>query len=117
MILLIIILLFKKPAISPEFHRINYKIKAFSGLKTLAMTGELRKYAMDNDVSSVENELNHYIPKPLNYAVVIFNETTNITQMPFVIEEKEVISVNYLLAGNIDDYMPRDVRIYLWGFD
>jgi len=115
MILFIIVILFQKPPSPPEFYRINYKIKAFSGLKTLALTGELRKHVMENDVVSIENKLSSYIPESLNYTVVIFNETTNITEMPSIANEKEVMSVNYLLAGDIDDYRPKDVRIYLWG--
>lgn len=116
MILFIIVILFQKPPSQPEFYRINYKIKAFNGLKTLALTGELRKHVMENDVVSIENKLSSYIPESLNYTVVIFNENTNITEMPSITGEKEVVSVNYLLAGDIDDYRPKDVRIYLWGF-
>jgi len=117
MILFIVVFLFQKPPTSPEFYEVNYKIKAFSGLKTLAMTGELRKHAMDNDVTSIENKLNSYIPSSLDYGVVIFNKSTNITEMPPITDKKEVISVSYLLTGDIDDYRPRDVRVYLWGLD
>jgi hypothetical protein len=109
-------LLFRRSVEVPEFQRINYKIKAFEGLKTLSMTGELRKHVMDNDALTIENELEYYIPKPLNYSVVIFNQTTNITQMPSVTEKNKVISVSYLIAGYIDNYRPKDVRVYLWGF-
>lgn len=117
MILIIIVLLFQKSTSTPEFYRLNYKIKAFSGLKTLAVTSELRKHTMENDITSIEDKLKSYIPKPLNYTVVIFNVSTNITEIPSLSNEKEIMSVNYLLAGNIDDYEPRYVRIYLWGFE
>lgn len=117
MILFIIVFLFQDSPTTSEFERVNYKLKVYHGLKILANTGGLRRDATNNNVVSMEDKLDPYIPDLLNYTVVIFNETTNITKKPSLVDEKDVISVSYFLAGEIDDYGPRDVRVYLWGFD
>ena len=116
MILFIVIFLFQRPQPSPEYQIINYKLNAYNGLKILDRMDKLRDYVMNNDVSLIENGLNIYIPDFLNYAVVVFNETTNITEMPSLTDQ-DVISVSYFLAGDIDDYKPREVRVYLWGLE
>ena len=109
--------MFQNPPAPPEFKRINYKLKAYNGLKILENTGELRKDAVDNNVTSIKNKLNPFIPNFLNYNVTIFNETTNTTQMPSLTSESNTLSVSYLLAGDIDDYKPREIRVYIWGFE
>lgn len=117
MLLFIVIYLFQNPPASPEFKRINYKLKAYNGLEILEKTGELRKYVVDNDTTSIENKLNPFIPAFLNYNVTIFNETANVTRMPSLTNENNTLSVSYLLVGDIDDYKPREVRVYIWGFE
>jgi len=117
MLLFIVIYLFQNPPASPEFKRINYKLEAYNGLIILEKTGELRKHVVDNDTTSIENKLKPFIPAFLNYNVTIFNETANITQMPSLTNENNTLSVSYLLAGDIDDYKPREVRVYIWGFE
>lgn len=117
MLLFIVVYLFQNPPASPEFKQINYKLKAYNGLKILENTGELRKDAVDNNVTSIENKLNPFILDFLNYNVTIFNETTNTTQIPSLTSESNTLSVSYLLAGDIDDYKPREIRVYIWGFE
>jgi hypothetical protein len=48
---------------------------------------------------------------------VLYNETTNITSISSQIEnQRDVVSVSYLLAGDFDNYGLRDVRVFMWGF-
>ncbi len=115
MILIIIVFLFSNPPKSPEFTKINYKLKIYNGLKVLDETGKLSTYVSNDDVSAIQNGLKPYISNIQNYKVVIFNQTTNITQKPSLINESEVISVSYFLVGDLDNYQPRDVRVYMWG--
>lgn len=117
MLLFIVVYLFQNPPTSPDFKTINYKLKAYNALIILEKTGELRRDVADNNVTSIENKLNPFLPDFLNYNVTIFNETTNITQMPSLTNEKNTLSVGYLLAGDIDDYKPREIRIYIWGYE
>jgi hypothetical protein len=108
--------LFKNQPNLPESQEINYKQKIYSGLKTLDTTGKLGYYAIKNDANSIQNELQPFIPAFLSYKVVIYNSTANVTERPNLDDKNKVISVSYFLAGDIDNYEPRDVRIYLWGF-
>jgi len=116
MILSFVILLFLNPPASPEYNIINYKMKAYNGLETLERTGELRRYVADNNATAINESLNPYIPNFLSRAVVIFNETTNLTTKPSLTDVNDSVSVSYFLAGDFDDYKPRDVRVYLWGY-
>jgi hypothetical protein len=117
MIFSAIIFLFQNPPASLEYERINYKMKAYNGLKILEKTGKLRRYAVDNNATAINDSLSPYIPSFLSYTVVIFNETTNTTPKPSLFQINESISVSYFLAGDLNDYKPRDVRVYVWGYD
>ena len=117
MIFFIIIFLFRNPPSSPEFERINYKSKTYNGLKTLEETGELREHTTNNNATAINESLKPFISSFLSRAVVIFNDTSNLTTKPDLTNISESISVSYFLAGDIDDYKPRDVRVYIWGFD
>jgi len=117
MLFFIVVYLFQNSPTPPEFRRINYKLKAYNGLKILEETGELRKDVEDNNITSIKNKLNPFLSGFLNYNVTIFNETTNITQMPSLANEKNTLVISYLLAGDIDYYKPREVIIYVWGFE
>ena len=117
MIFFILVFLFQNTPTPPEYNRINYKLKAYEGLMTLEKTGELRKYAVDNNATPIQNKLNSYLPSFLNYTVVIFNETTNITAKPSLSLINESMSVSYFLTGDLDNFKPREVRVYIWGYD
>jgi len=117
MMFFIIIFLFQNSPTSPEFEGINYKLKAYNGLKSLEKTGELRKHISDNNATAINESLDPFIPSFLSRDVVIFNDTTNITVKPSLTNIDEIISVSYFLAGDVDDYKPRDVIVYMWGFD
>jgi hypothetical protein len=115
MILFTAIFLFKNQPNPPESQEINYKQKVYNGLKILDTTGKLGLYAIRNDANTIQDELQPYIPVFLNYEVVIYNRTANVTERPYLEDKNKVISVNYFLAGDVDNYEPRDVRVYLWG--
>ena len=116
MILSIIIFLFLNPPESPEYDIINYKMKAYEGLRTLERTGELRRYVADNNATAINESLRPYIPSFLSRAVVIFNDTANLTTKPSLSSINESMSVSYFLAGDFDDYKPREVIVYVWGY-
>ena len=115
MILFIVIFLFQNPSPSPEFKMTNYKLKAYEGLEVIEKTGELRKYVADNNATAIDESLNSYIPSFLSRAVVVYNDTNNLTTEPSFSDKNESISVSYFLAGDFDDYKAREVRVYLWG--
>ena len=115
LILFIVVYLFQNPLNSPEYERMNYKIKTYKAITVLDDIGKLRKDVVNNNVSSIRDNLYPFMPKNLNYNVTIFNDTTNITMKPS--SSSDMISVSYFIAGDFDNYSPRDVRVYLWGFE
>ena len=115
LILFIVVYLFQNPLNSPEYERMNYKIKTYTAITVLDDTGKLRKDVVNNNVSSIRDNLYPFMSKNLNYNVTIFNDTSNITMKPS--SSSDMISVSYFLAGDFDNYLPRDVRVYLWGFE
>jgi len=116
LILSFVIFLFLNPSASPEYSIINYKTNAYTGLEALEQTGELRRYIADNNATAINVSLDPYIPNFLSRAVVIYNDTTNLTTKPFLSSINDSISVSYFLAGDFDDYKAREVRVYMWGY-
>jgi hypothetical protein len=117
MLFLIVVYLFQNPPATPEFKRINYKLMAYDSLKMLEKTGELRNDAIKKNVTSIKNKMSPFLPGFLNYTVTIFNETANVTEIPSLSNEKNTLSVSYFLAGDIDNFKPMEVRVYIWGFE
>ena len=118
MILSIVIFLFLNPPTMPEYRRINYKMKAYNGLETLERTGELRRYAINStpNIAEINESMNPFIPSFIHRAVVVFDETHNLTAKPSLSDVSDSISISYFLAGDFDDYKPREVRVYIWGY-
>lgn len=116
MILSMVIFLFLNQPTLPEYRRINYKMKVYNGLEALERNGELRRYVNDNNITAINVSLNSFLPGFISRTVVIFNETTNLTAKPSLVNLNDSISVSYLLAGDFDDYKPREVRVYMWGY-
>jgi len=116
MIFFIIVFLFQNPPTSPDYQIVNYKLKVYNALRLLDTTGELNMYAMDSNAGQIRSKLRSFIPVTVNYGVVIFNQTTNITEKLSFGNSSDVISVSYFISGDLDNYQPRDVRVYLWGF-
>jgi len=119
MILFIIVFLFQNPPTSPEYQILNYKYKAYHGVEVLDKRGDLRNDVVNNNATNIKTNLDVFIPDFLTYEVVIYNETTNVTEIPTSITSQNdtVISVSYLISGDINEYKPRDIRVYLWGFE
>lgn len=116
MILFFIIFLYLNPPTSPEYTELNHKMKTYKGLQVLEQTGLLRKYVKDNNITAINESLEPYILGYITRAVVIFNDTTNLTVKPSLSSVNDSISVSYFLAGDFDDYNPREVTVYMWGY-
>jgi protein-disulfide isomerase len=112
MVVSILLLIFRQPPSTPEFKVANYKLRVYKGLKVLE-NFDLRKDTLNNDATSIKQDLAIYVPPELNYEVVIYNKTSNLTAVP-TIDSEEVATVSYFLAGDVDNYAPREVRVYLW---
>jgi hypothetical protein len=113
--LLLALVFFFRPMPTTDPSLANYKKMAYDGLKVLSDEGKLRQYVLDNDVDTIESRLSTYVSN-LNYDVVIYNRTSNLTVIP-TITDNDVISVSYFFAGDVGNYSAREVRIFVWGFD
>ena len=114
-ILSILLLFFRTPRI-PEFKSINYKLKAYEALQIMKVNGDLRRDAIDANVTSIKSKLSPYLPSFLNYSLTVFDQNGNLTPIPSSLNKKDMVCVSYLLAGNFDEYSPRIVKVCLWGF-
>jgi len=111
-----LIFLWKFPVIITEDERINYKLKLLNALKALDEANELREDVINGNISSLKSKLSSFIPTYLNFSITIFNETINVTSKP-KIQDSDVISVSYFISGNIGEFEPREIVVYLWGFE
>jgi len=102
----------QKPPENIEMSYMNYKQNAYNGLKILEQVGDLRKNILDNDSTSIKNDLATYIK--VSYGVTIFKQTTNLTAIPSI-DSKNILIVSYFIAGKSGTYIPRELRIYMWG--
>jgi len=94
----------------PEFETINWQMKGFYALRTLDQGNELRQYVLANNTNVIENELLPLVPPEINIKVVVCQ---TFCEKPDVQSEK-IISINYLIAGDVNDYRPRQVVLYMW---
>ena len=113
--LLLSLVFFFRPFPVQDSSEFNYKKITYDSLKALSEGGKLRQYALNNDATSIKNDLSTYISF-LDYDVVIYNKTSNLTAIP-IINDKNVISVSYFLAGEAGNYSGKEVRVFVWGFD
>jgi len=107
----IIFLLYFITPTSQEISQINRKIEAYNALKILDKTRNLRQYALQANATKVEELLLPFLKS--SFKVVIYNQTSNITEVPKV-ESENIASVSYLIAGELANYKPLEIRVYLW---
>ena len=107
----IIFLLYFITPMSQEISQINRKIEAYNALKILDKTRNLRQYALQANATKVEELLLPFLKS--SFKVVIYNQTSNITEVPKV-ESENIASVSYLIAGELANYKPLEIRVYLW---
>jgi hypothetical protein len=107
----IIFLLYFMTPVSQEVSQINRKIDAYNALKVLDQARNLRQYALQANATKIEELLLPFLKS--NYKVVLYNQTDNITEIP-TIESKNIASVSYIIAGDLANYEPIEIRVYLW---
>jgi hypothetical protein len=107
----IIFLLYFMTPVSQEVSQINRKIDAYNALKVLDQSRNLRQYALQANATKIEELLLPFLKS--NYKVVLYNQTGNITEIP-TIESKNIASASYIIAGDLANYKPIEIRVYLW---
>ncbi len=123
MILFIVVLVYRNPREVATLRDVDLKLKGYDGLVALERRGNLRKSVIENDAAEIKNDLGPFIPDSITYDVVLYNSTqnstkANTTNYPATIDSQSyVLVVSYLIAGDVENYTPRDVRVFMWGFN
>lgn len=110
MVLVIFVYFFRGTEPLPEFETINWQLKGFSSLKTLDKNNQLRQYALTNDTQTIESQLSSLLPTEVSYKIIICNVTCG---SPGIISEK-LTSVSYFVAGDLANFQPRQIILYMW---
>ena len=93
----------------PEFKSIDLELRAQNALAALDKTGQLRQYVYTNDTTTIESELYPYLPKNIDYEVLICDGSCSFTR-----QVKRAYSVSYFLATDGEEFKPREVLVYVW---
>ena len=112
----VLALVVTQPQSTRELDIVNYKLRVFNALKATDDIGDLKVYVLNNDVDTIKAEMEASGTAYLDYEVVIYNRTDALTAEP-EIDARNVVTVSYFLAGYVGDYDPREVRVFIWGFD
>jgi hypothetical protein len=94
----------------PEFETTNWQLKGFNSLKTLDKNNQLRQYALANDTQTIEGQLSSLLPAEVSYRIVVCNATCG---NPGITSSK-LTSVNYFIAGDIENFQPKQIVLYMW---
>lgn len=108
----------QSPPEPQDLSRINYKLDVYNALEISEEAGDLRKNVLDNDASSIRTEINTYLSSSLNFNVTIYDANSNLTYVPDLGDDvQNIVTVSYFLAGWVGNYDPKEVRVFIWGFD
>ena len=90
----------------------DLKLKLLQALRSLDEAGELRKLAFTNNVSALEQEIFPYVPRTFDFEVLICELSQ---ACEYSVEgAKDVYGVSYFLSSYLQNFSPREVRVYAW---
>lgn len=104
------ILLFTSNPSPPEFETINWKLQGFYALQTLDNENLLRSSVVADNVTALTNYLTPLMPADLNFQVQICSTSCTVPS----ISASKIASISYLVAGNLTNYKPSQVILYMW---
>ena len=110
MVLVVYVIIFSATVLPPDFTTINDQLTAFTSLKVLDQSNQLRKYVLENDTTTIANELSSLMPSGLSYQVAI---CTTVCAAP-AINSTNIFSVGYIVSGDLGSFAPRQVIVYMW---
>jgi len=94
----------------PESESVNWKLSGFNALKIIDQSNRLRDYVVNNNTTAIVSELEKLIPPTLNFNITICEENCPEPK----IESSKLVSVVYLIAGDIGNFTKRQVVLYIW---
>jgi hypothetical protein len=108
--LTVFIIYFSAKQTIPDFEVINREMKAFTVMKTLVENNEFRQWVLANDTEMLENKILTMMPADINYEIKVCSPDCS---KPNVTSEN-MYSVNYIVAGDVKDFRPRQIVLYMW---
>jgi len=108
-IIIVSLLFFFKPQAPQENYMYDVQEKEYYCLKSLDDSGKLRGCVMDNDITTIEDDLVDCLA-PFNYTVQICRDTCTSATLP---QDKGVIISRYYIAGD-DRIDPLYVKLSVW---
>jgi len=94
----------------PDIETINWRYYGFNALKSLDSSGLLAKHAINNDTKSLNNSLRPYMPAGIEYDTII---CATVCAQPNT-ESTKITSVSYYIAGNVTNFEPKKIVLYMW---
>lgn len=110
MVIVVYVLVFSATLIPPDFETINLQLSAINSLQTLDANNELRPYVMLNDTTNITNKLSNLMPANVNLFVAICRSSCAAPPT----NSSRVASVDYLVAGDVTNFNPQQVIVYVW---
>jgi len=107
---LVVVVFFGEKQTLPDTEHINWKLEGLNAVRALDDNNQLRQYVINNDNVTIKNLLSGMLPTNINLAVFIC--ATNCPN-PSDVAEK-IVSVDYLVSGDIQNYQPKVLKIYMW---
>jgi hypothetical protein len=95
-----------------DLSKANYKQEVYDALSIVDEGGDLRDNVLSNNATAIQSSIDSYVS--VNFDVAIFNKTSNLTATPDITSD-DIITVSYLISGEVGNYTPREVRVYVWG--
>lgn len=109
-------LLFFTAQKNPEIDRANAKSDIYKALEILNSKGSLRNHTLNNDATSIKNDLSGFLPVNVRLNVAIYNKTFNNLTAEVTDQTTDIVGVSYYIAGDIGNYTPKEIRVHGWEF-
>jgi len=108
--LTVFIIYFSAKQTLPDFETINREMKAFNSIKVLVESNDFRQWVLSNDTQTLNTKMLSLMPNDINYEAFVCSVDCG---KPNVTSES-MISVSYIIAGDVKDVRPRQVVVYMW---
>ncbi len=97
----------------PDIEVGNLKLVAMNSLAAIDKNNELRQQALVNDTAAIKAKLEKYIPAGFDYDVFVCNLNCPVP----TVAAKRIVSAEYLIAGDVNNFTTRQIVLHVWSND
>lgn len=94
----------------PETETSSWKYSGLNALQALDTANLLRYDAMNNNTAILEGRLSTYLPPNVDYLIQVCGTSC---ETPTIIATRST-SVHYLISGDANNAMSREIILYMW---